>query len=369
MKILCFIDTLGGGGAQRQIVTLACTMIELGHQVQVLTYYPHDFFLPLLQKYGIPYKSIAPYPSIRRFYLLAREFRNFKGNAVLSFLEGPSLYAEIFGMMRRNWGLVVSERSTFTRDNKRRHFRMFHNNADYIVCNSHTTTESIVEIFPKYKDKTRCIYNAVDLDYFQPDVSRSFRETTPIRLIAVANYSENKNVVSIIQALIQCKQKDMNFEFDWYGKKADEEVFKKAMVIITSAGMEKSIRLNGQVNDISEVYRVADALILGSFEEGLPNAVCEAMASGLPILMSNITDAHYLVEPGVNGFLFDPHKPEEITRQLMSCFRLSRIQLHAMGRASLQKAEMLFNRIQKTRSYLKLLEESYLQHNKGRVLP
>jgi hypothetical protein len=54
MKLLLFIDHLGLGGAQRQIVELACGLAQRGHSVELLTYFPqHDFFLHRIQEQGI----------------------------------------------------------------------------------------------------------------------------------------------------------------------------------------------------------------------------------------------------------------------------------------------------------------------------
>ena len=45
MKIVCLIDNLSAGGAQRQMVMLAKLLKQNGHDITILTYYPHDFFL------------------------------------------------------------------------------------------------------------------------------------------------------------------------------------------------------------------------------------------------------------------------------------------------------------------------------------
>jgi glycosyltransferase involved in cell wall biosynthesis len=362
MKVLCFIDTLGGGGAQRQMVTLAVTMAELGHQVEVLSYHPQDFFVPVLKQYGIQYKTITPYPFFRRFYLLFREFRRFNGDGVLAFLEGPALYAEILSLPRRTWGLVVSERSALHADVNRLSFRIFHHTADYVTSNSHKVEKALVKLYPKLVRKVRCIYNAVDLDHFMPCDEKVVDELAPIRLVSVANYSKNKNVSGITQALIRCGQMGLNFEFDWYGANEEQPECLKAREAIREAGMESFIRLHGPTHDAVAVYRRADALILGSFVEGLPNVVCEAMACGLPILMSEVSDARCLVEVGCNGYIFNPHQPEDIASHVMLFIELTGAKRAEMGRSSRQKAEALFNRYRNTQSYLDLLEESRRQH-------
>ena len=44
MKLLLFIDNLGSGGAQRQLIGLAVMLKQYGYEVKVCTYYPHDFY-------------------------------------------------------------------------------------------------------------------------------------------------------------------------------------------------------------------------------------------------------------------------------------------------------------------------------------
>ena len=50
MKVLCLIENLGSGGAERQMVGLAALLKERGHDVTVLTYYPDDFYKHVLDE-------------------------------------------------------------------------------------------------------------------------------------------------------------------------------------------------------------------------------------------------------------------------------------------------------------------------------
>jgi glycosyltransferase involved in cell wall biosynthesis len=65
--------------------------------------------------------------------------------------------------------------------------------------------------------------------------------------------------------------------------------------------------------------RSHDALIHPAYFEGLPNSVCEALASGLPVLISNTLDHPLLVQDGVSGLLFDPYSPVAIANAIQ-CF-------------------------------------------------
>jgi len=66
MKLLCVIDSLGSGGAQRQIVELAKGFKKKGHRVQFLTYHDINFFKPQLDRIDIPVQTILEPNYVKR---------------------------------------------------------------------------------------------------------------------------------------------------------------------------------------------------------------------------------------------------------------------------------------------------------------
>jgi glycosyltransferase involved in cell wall biosynthesis len=87
------------------------------------------------------------------------------------------------------------------------------------------------------------------------------------------------------------------------------------------------------------VFPEYDALVHPSFIEGLPNAICEALACGLPILAGDVCDHALLVEHNVNGYLFDPGLSESIAESLVAFAELSPGSRQRMGIASRRLAE------------------------------
>ena len=59
MKILLFIDSLGAGGAQRQLVGLARMLKDNGMQVKVITYHDNPFYLPTLEEGDVDYENVS----------------------------------------------------------------------------------------------------------------------------------------------------------------------------------------------------------------------------------------------------------------------------------------------------------------------
>ena len=67
MKILCFIDNLGSGGAQRRFTNLAVLFRKAGHQISFLTYSEGDFFKKTLDEAEIPVTKISVPSKVFKF--------------------------------------------------------------------------------------------------------------------------------------------------------------------------------------------------------------------------------------------------------------------------------------------------------------
>jgi glycosyltransferase involved in cell wall biosynthesis len=72
----------------------------------------------------------------------------------------------------------------------------------------------------------------------------------------------------------------------------------------------------GLRDDIPQLLGQCDALIHPSLYEGMPNAVCEALAAGRPVLASAVCDHPLLVADGERGFLFDPCSPDDMVKAM-----------------------------------------------------
>src|SRR5690554_3955247 len=111
MRILCVIDSLGPGGAQRQLVELAKMFTRNGHSVFFLVYHQIDFYKDELERFGISIRYILESSYLIRLYKIRQYIRNGRFDAVLSFLQASSFISEISALPFKSWKLVVGERS------------------------------------------------------------------------------------------------------------------------------------------------------------------------------------------------------------------------------------------------------------------
>jgi len=348
MKILCFIDSLGSGGAQRQLVTLAVGLKKRGHDIRFLVYHAEDHFLPLLKEADISCQVVPPCSYVQRVLAVRKILRQGWQDVVLAFLEASSLYAEL-AFFPGSWGLVVGERQANPDIKKgiRRLLRQFHRMADAVVCNSFTNQLMLEKLFPFLINKLCTVYNTVDFRLFiKPANSVNVACKEQFRIVVAASYMEHKNIMNVAKAILCLKnmQKKHSIVMDWFGAiPEDSTAFKHLEQFISTNNLSDSLRLHTATRDIANEYTRSDAIGLFSFYEGLPNVICEGMACGKPILLSNVCDASNLVHDGKNGFLCDPNSPEDIAEKVLCMVSLSEQQRQQMGEESRIIAEQLFD--------------------------
>jgi glycosyltransferase involved in cell wall biosynthesis len=343
MRVLCVIDYLVQGGAQRQLVNIACGLQRRGHHVECFVYHRDDFFRPLLDAADIAVHSCQ---KRRRFSVqpvreLRRLLRSGRFDSILAFLETPCLYAELACVGLDDVRLIVSERSivpdaTITASKFLK--TQFHRRADMVTTNSHAHTEWMATSFPWLKSRLITIYNGVDLEDFRPRVARAMNGS--VKLLGVGRVAEEKNISGLIRAVARCRSTDaLDVRVDWAGHMNDKKLSKALNDAIEAADIGDAWRWLGPRHDVADLMQHYDALVLPSLWEGLPNAVCEALASGLPVLASRVFDIPRLVEEGVTGFLFDPRNHEEMAGSIARLSGLDVAAQSEMGEAARAFAE------------------------------
>ena len=176
-----------------------------------------------------------------------------------------------------------------------------------------------------------------------------------------ARFEHNKNMVGVARALLHLRRSSppVKVTVDWYGGLAtDPAPYFETERFITENDLGADFRLNPATTSIQREFASSTAVGLFSFFEGLPNAVCEGMACGKPILMSNVCDAGNLVRDGENGFLCDPDSPESIAAAIRRLVATDAGKRRKMGEASRKKAEELFRSDIVIDRYERILEAS-----------
>lgn len=330
MKVLLYIDNLGAGGAQRQLAGLASLLSNDGYEVMVLTYHDWAFYNSLLSD-NIQYLCLEDNGNaIKRLRNFIKILKEFKPKTVISYLRSPNIFACSTKMLGFYKGrLIVSERSLTQkcdRSDKAKYF--FYRYADKIVANSYAQLEYIRDNYPAVYEKSMAIPNFVDLIKFSPGRKEYSQRTNTI--IVVASIYEVKNPKRLIQAASALKQQGFQFVIKWFGVDSREDpYYQNCWRLVCDERIKDVFLFLDKTKDIASEYRKSDFFCLPSLFEGTSNALCEAMASGLPVACGNISDNARYVKDGETGFLFDPEDVGSMINALSKILNLTQEEYEA----------------------------------------
>ena len=142
-------------------------------------------------------------------------------------------------------------------------------------------------------------------------------------LLSVGELNTNKNHKVVIEALeeLQKAGKINGLKYLICGRGPLEEQLRER---IDAYGLSNHVQLLGYRSDVSQIYSIADLFVFMSFREGLPVALMEAMACGLPVVCSNIRGNTDLIENGYDGVIVN-NDPTEVAEAILKLMMDERI--------------------------------------------
>jgi len=132
-------------------------------------------------------------------------------------------------------------------------------------------------------------------------------------ILVVGRLEKNKNCLMIIDAISEID--DENVKLVFCGDGEDRQILEER-----SRKLGKRVRFLGNQNNMPGIYHMADCFVLASFREGLSRSIMEAMACGLPCVVSDIRGNGDLIDEQ-GGFLFSPYKTEALRDNIAKLYK------------------------------------------------
>lgn len=164
----------------------------------------------------------------------------------------------------------------------------------------------------------------------------SERDYSNLRICSVGRLHNDKDFPTLLRAFARVLKKYPQAELSIFG---DGEQKDELMKLSSSLGIENSVIFEGFVKKLSERMKQYSIFVLSSKAEGMPNALMEAMASGLACISSdcNFGPAE-LIEDGVNGYLVPVEDVESLATRIEELLE-NPIQRERIGRAAIEIQE------------------------------
>jgi len=210
-------------------------------------------------------------------------------------------------------GHILDEaaKSSFTRKFLKRVIRK----ADIVICQGSSWQAFYGQYEPSKPEKFRLVRNWVDTDKY----SRVFNARTeniptgngPVKLLYLAWIESFKGIGDLLDVFERLRKEGLNIEADVYGNGG---MFDEINDRVNNQGLANVFRLKGWADETMKLkaLREADIFILPSYREGMPNALIEAMASGLPCISSEVGGVADLITHKENGLIFNPGDQDKL---------------------------------------------------------
>jgi len=173
-------------------------------------------------------------------------------------------------------------------------------------------------------NKIRLICNGVDIDRFRP--SENGRSILPVPDFAppgctvignVGRMEPVKDPITLARAFIElvtkCPEKAVGLRLAMIG---DGSLRQPVKDILKEANLSHMAWLPGNRDDVPDLLRAMDIFVLPSLAEGISNTILEAMASGLPVVATDVGGNAELVVEGETGFLVPQENPQAMANAI-----------------------------------------------------
>jgi glycosyltransferase involved in cell wall biosynthesis len=206
--------------------------------------------------------------------------------------------------------------------------------ADHVIAKSEREIKMIHTVDASISCLT--IANGVDINKFKPNYAAP--DDGPLKLLCVGRLIERKGQQHLIAAVKRLLDEGIDVMLDLIGT-GDARTSNEMQV--ARLGLADRVRFLGYVprEEIAQHYAAAHVFVLPSYNEGMSVALLEAMAAGLPALVTPASGTPELVQPEVNGLIFNWAAIDELTKQIRR-FAQDRELVRCMGEASRRRAAM-----------------------------
>jgi glycosyltransferase involved in cell wall biosynthesis len=286
-------------------------------------------------------------PPLRPVWRLARIIREWKPAIVHSHMVHANLLTRVTRLLAPVPVLICSARSIQEGGRLRDWlYRLTDPLCDLTthVCQSGAQRYIRERIVPHHK--MRVVYNGVDVEQFRPDGQVRLRIRREAEIgkqfvwLAVGRLEAPKDYPTLIRAFARVSAAREDTLLWIVG---DGPLRGQLEALSREMGLQLGVRFWGLRGDVSNLMNAADAFVMSSSWEGLPNALIEAQACGLPAVVTNVGGNAEVVVQEETGFIVPPQNPDALAEAMLRLMNLPVEMRQQMGILARQRVEQKFS--------------------------
>ncbi len=344
MRVVFLVRSLNFGGVERQLVTLAKGMDKRRFEPVVVCFYGGGPLESELVQAGIRVIALGKHSrwDVAGFvWNLSHTIGQLKPDILHGYLPVPNFLAALLKLIHPSMRVVMGVR---TSGKELGHYdwtfrasfwleRFFSELADLIIVNS----QAGKAVYAKKgfrPDKMTVISNGIDTGIYCPDreAGQALREewgvpATAVLVGMVGRLDPMKGHAVFLQAAARLDSPRIRFAVVGDGS----QVYRQNLVDLSSSlGLDNRLVWAASRQDVTQVYNALDICCSASlFGEGFPNVVGEAMACGIPCVVTDVGDSAWVA--GAGGLTVVPNDGKALSETIARISRLSSQERSALG--------------------------------------
>lgn len=376
-----FIQTLELGGSETQCVEVARQLKEEGYDVTVGCLRAGGPLKTKLNEMGlecvefpVPGSLLRPNTIWQMLKLVA-----FIRRRKIRVVHTNDLYSNLFAVPAA-WlarvPVIVSSRRDLGRwwwytPARRKVLRRIQSLSTRVLVNSEAVRQELITRDGFAPESIFVVYNGIDTEKFQLAKASRGKLLGGISpnnklIIMVANmHTGVKGHGDLIEAARTVREACPETRFVLAGDGEMRAFFEEQ---VRSMGLTDMFVFLGHRTDIPELVSCCDIGVLASKTEGLPNAVLEYLAAGLPVVATSVGGVPEIIENEVHGLLIPPESPATLSTAIIRLLKDPQLR-EQLGRAGQERVQTRFNFSELLASLRKMYEEPHSPSERRRLIP
>ena len=331
LRVMLVISSLEHGGAERQVIELANGLDPRRFDVHVCCLQEHNPLAGGLRERGRRCHVVARRGryDVGVIGRVARLMRRLRVQLAHAFLFDAEMVTRLAARWARVPIVVASERNTDYHVPWWQWLgkRLTRNLFDLLIANSEAGQRFNVRTFGIAPERIRVIRNGVDTRRFRPLDRHDARQRLgiPEQALAVgmvATFKRQKNHADFFRMAHALAQQHPDAVFVCVGEALRDnqqgaaDYQREVLALVHALRLPQRTLFLGTRDDMPEVYSALDVAVLPSRREGTPNVLLEAMACGVPVVATDVSDNRHVVPDGVTGFVVPLGDVDALTQRV-----------------------------------------------------
>ena len=325
MRVMFLSTSMGMGGADKQLLSAAELMHAQGHDVCIVSLTELGPMGLEARSQGIRTESLdmrRGVPDPRGLIRLIRLVRAWKPDVLHSHMIHANLMARAVRLFARVPVMVSTIHNIYEGGPLwMAAYRISNGLVDHMTIISEAAADRFVKEGIVPRELLTCVPNGVDTERFRqvkPGTRESVRSSIGVNdsfvWLAVGRFEVAKDYPNMLHAFAQVCRRDANVVLLLVGHGSLQQ---ETESLAQSLGLGDRIRFLGVRSDVPEVMAAADGYVMSSAWEGMPIALLEAAAAGLPIVATRVGGNHEVVREGESGFLVPPRDSDALGQAML----------------------------------------------------